>query len=159
MTTERAEGMDLLHPVSFSRCTPAVRVVFMIAVLAVLAACGRGAPDADSLKESFALQVAANEFVRDFARDGDELSFTGPGPDGGTAMWRVRIDSAVVEENADDAEQNPFKGTVTSSWYADGRLIEPSGRDSNLPIELISNGVSQDCWALWDKASERWGWE
>jgi hypothetical protein len=144
---------------SFSSIRPAIRLALALVLMAGLTACGSAAPDTDSLRESFAMQVAANSFVTDFARDGDELTFTGPGPEGGTAEWRVRIDSAVVEANTDDPEQHPFKGTVRSSWFADGRQIEPSGSESNLPFELISNGVSQDCWALWDTEAERWGWE
>ena len=35
-----------------------------------------------------------------------------------------------------------------SSWYADGPRVEPSGRDSNLPLELTDNGLAQDCWAV-----------
>jgi hypothetical protein len=130
-----------------------------IALAILTAACGRGGPDEASLRDSFAQQVAANEWVADFARNGDELTFTGPGPEGGTAMWRIQIDSAVVEENADDPERHPYKGTVRSSWYADGVKIEPSGNQANLPLELISNGVSQDCWALWEPEAQRWGWE
>ncbi|HEX6314051.1 MAG TPA: hypothetical protein VFZ73_04300 [Gemmatimonadaceae bacterium] len=130
-----------------------------LALALFTAACGGGGPDEASLRDSFAQQVAANEWVSDFARNGDELTFTGPGPEGGTAMWRIEIDSAVVEENTDDPERHPWKGTVRSSWYADGVEIEPSGSESNLPLELISNGVSQDCWALWEPDTERWGWE
>jgi hypothetical protein len=142
--------------------TPAMRAIHLLVVTAIAAvsiACGGGAPGDDSLKDSFAQQVAANEFVSDFARDGDELTFTGPDGAGGNTMWRVRIDSVVVEENTEDAEAHPYKGTVKSSWYADGQLVEPSGQESNLPLELISNGVSQDCWALWEASNERWGWE
>ena len=71
--------------------------------------------------------MAANEWVDGFARDGDVLTFTGPGPEGGTAMWRIEIDSAVVEPYAEDPETHPYKGTVLSSWYADGQEIRPSG--------------------------------
>jgi hypothetical protein len=31
--------------------------------------------------------------------------------------------------------------------------------ESNLPIELLDNGVSQDCWAFWNPATNRWDWE
>lgn len=137
----------------------AARLILTTALAAAISACGTGAPDADSLKDSFARQVEANMFVSDFSRDGDDLTFSGPGPEGGTAMWRIHIDSAVVEENTEDAERHPFKGTIQSSWYADGQEIEPSARESNLPFELISNGVSQDCWALWDPSASGWGWE
>jgi hypothetical protein len=70
----------------------------------------------------------------------------------------VHIESAVIEDNANEAQ--PYKGTIASSWYADGQKIEPSGADSNLPLELTSNGLSNgECWAFWDKAGEKWSWE
>jgi hypothetical protein len=37
--------------------------------------------------------------------------------------------------------------------------VEPLGKNSNLPVELMSNGLSQDCWAFWEKESSRWSWE
>lgn len=124
------------------------------------AACGGGAPSADGLKDSFAQQLAANKFVTDFNRNGDEVTFTGPGAEGGTAKWRVKLDSAVVEPNAGkDANAHPFKGTIKSSWFSDGQQVKPAGARSNLPIELMSNGLSQECWGLWDPAAKRWGWE
>jgi hypothetical protein len=123
---------------------------------AVTSACG-GGPDEASLRESFARQLAANGFVKDFQRNGDELTFTAPGAEGGTAKWRVQIDSAVIEPN--DAEAQPYKGTVKSSWYSDGQPVRPSGGESNLPFELLSTGLSQDCWAFWDSAAGRWAWE
>lgn len=120
------------------------------------AACG-GAPDAGGLRESFAQQVRANTFVQNFEHTGDDITFTGPGAEGGTARWRIHIDSAVVEATEDQPE--PYKGTVKSSWYSDDVLVPPTGRDSRLPIELLSNGVSQDCWAVWDPTTRSWGWE
>jgi hypothetical protein len=131
----------------------------MAVAIATAVACGGGPPGADGLKESFAQQVAANQFVKDFARTGDELTFSGPGAEGGSAKWRVHIDSADVAANTDKLDVHPFKGTVKSSWFADGQQIKQAGAKSNLPFELISNGVSQECWALWDKATGRWGWE
>ena len=119
------------------------------------AACSR--PDVQSLRDSFAQQVASNSAVKDFNRSGDDLTFSGPGVESDVAKWRVHIDSAVIESQKDGPM--PYKGTVKSSWFVDGRRIEPRGRDSNLPIPLISNGVSQDCWAFWDKTAKRWSWE
>jgi hypothetical protein len=121
----------------------------------MMAACG--APDTQGLRESFVQQVRANQFVSDLKHGGDELTFTGPGPEGGQAKWRVVIDSAVVERQ--DNEKQPYKGTVKSSWYADGQAIRSTPARSGLPFELLSNGVSQDCWALWDPAANRWAWE
>ncbi len=114
-------------------------------------------PQEAGLRDSFAAQLSANEFIKDFKRNGDELTFSAPGADGGTAQWRVTIASAVVEANDNPAQ--PYKGTVKSSWYSDGRPVEPAGRNSNLPVELMSNGLSQDCWAFWEAASQRWAWE
>jgi hypothetical protein len=127
----------------------------MIAAALPLAACGT--PSVDSLRESFAQQVASNRFVRDFQRTGDDLVFSGPDGAGGEAKWRIHIDSAVIEPNED--EKQPYKGTVKSSWFANDRLIQPTGRDSNLPIELLDKGVSQDCWAFWDTQTRSWSWE
>jgi hypothetical protein len=123
----------------------------------LLSACGSGAPDEGSLRDSFAAQLAANEFIRDVQRNGNEITFSGPSPDGRTGSWRVVIDTATVEPNDDPGQ--PYKGTVLSSWSVDGQPVQPSGRDSNLPIELTSNGLAQDCWALWNATGERWEWE
>ena len=134
------------------------RSILQIAVVLLLAlsltACGK--PGADGLRDSFAQQMAANRFIKDFQRNGDDLSFSGPGAEGGMAKWRIHIDSAVVEPNDDPAK--PYKGTVLSSWYSDDQLIRPNGRDSLLPIELTDNGLGQDCWALWNAAAKKWEW-
>ena len=119
------------------------------------------------LRESFAQQLAANRFVKDFQRNGEELTFSGPGAEGGVGKWRVRIDSAVIEPNYDPAQLDkavldpaqPYRGVVKSSWYSDNRLVTPRGRESNLPIELTSNGLAQDCWANWVKDTKKWSWE
>ena len=131
-----------------------LRVLLILAALP-LAACGK--PGGESLRGSFAQQIASNRFVRDFQRSGDELLFFGPDGAGGDAKWRIHIDSAVIESN--DDEKQPYKGTVKSSWYANEQPIQPTGRDSNLPIELSDKGVSQDCWAFWEPETKRWGWE
>jgi hypothetical protein len=129
----------------------------LAAAIAALIAAGCGRPTADDLRDSFAQQLAANKFVKDFQRRGEELQFTGPDVDGSTIRWRVHVDSAVVESNGDAGK--PFKGIVKSSWYAADRRVVPTGSESNLPLELISNGVAQDCWALWNTATRRWEWE
>ena len=131
----------------------------LLAFAALGAACS-GAPGEQGLRDSFAQQLGANKFVKEFQRSGDDMTFIGPGPEGGTAKWRVHIDSAVVEPNEDKkTNPSPYKGTIHSSWYADGQKIQASASDSHLPIELMSNELSQDCWAFWDEAGKKWGWE
>ena len=126
----------------------------LVSVAVVVAACG---PPVSDLRDSFAQQLSANKFIKDFHRSGDDLTFTGPGADGGVAKWRVHIDSVLVEQNGDPAQ--PYKGTVKSSWFSDDKPVLPRGRDSHLPIELIANGLGQECWALWQQAEKRWSWE
>lgn len=123
----------------------------------LLPACGSGGPDEATLRDSFVAQLSANSFVRDVQRSGEEVMFSAPAAEGGTASWRVRMDEARIEENDDPAM--PYKGTIKSSWYSNGQLVQPSGRESNLPVELTSNGLAQECWALWNSASRRWEWE
>ena len=120
-----------------------------------LAACGK--PGVETLRTSFAQQVASNHFIRDFQRNAEDLIFSGPGVEVDDATWRIHIDSAVIEPNDDEAL--PYKGIIKSSWYANGQVIRPSGRDSNLPIELMANGLSQDCCAFWNKTTGQWDWE
>jgi hypothetical protein len=134
-----------------------MRILQAIALAVAVAASACSKPDTGSLRESFAQQMASNRFIKDFRRNADELTFSGPGAEGGTATWRIQIESAVIEPNADEAQ--PYKGIVKSAWYSDGQRVVPTGTRSNLPVELQSNGLSQDCWALWDKAAGRWGWE
>ena len=132
-----------------------IRAALVLALLPL--ACGDGRPSESDLRDSFAEQLTANAFVRDVQRNGDEITFSGPAAGGGAGAWRVRIESSTIEPNDDPAL--PFKGTVTSSWYSDGQLVQPSGRESNLPVELTSNGLAQDCWALWNREASRWEWE
>lgn len=132
-----------------------IRRSVAIAMALMAVACGK--PSDQSLRDSFAQQVGAIKFIKDFQRKGDDVTFAGPGAEGGVAKWRVHIDSATVEPNSNQAQ--PYKGTIKSSWYSDGQLVKPSPRDSNLPIELMSNGLSQDCWAMWDPAAKEWSWE
>ena len=133
----------------------ALRLAHVLIAALAIAACGK--PGVDDLRESFAQQLGSNRFIKDFQPSGDDLTFSGPGADGGVAKWLVHIDSAVIEPNDDPAQ--PYKGVVKSSWYSDNQLVRPRGRDSNLPIELMANGLSQDCWAFWDKAAKRWSWD
>ena len=115
--------------------------------------------NADSLKESFAKQLATTPMVRDLERRGDDLLFEGPGPKvGTTAKWRIHIDSVAIEPSGDS--RTPYRGVVKSSWYANDQLVQPdmSARQSNLPVPLTSTGLAQDCWALWDPERDAWGW-
>jgi hypothetical protein len=125
-------------------------------VAATLLAAGCGKPGVDGLRESFAQQLAANTSVKDFQRSADGLRFTGPGADGSVARWRVQIDSAVIEPSTELGK--PYKGVVKSSWYADDHKVTPDAFESNLPLELISTGLAQDCWALWNQADRKWEW-
>jgi hypothetical protein len=94
-----------------------LRIAIALAVV-VAAGCSR-APNETSLRESFASQLSANPAVKNFHRAGDDLLFSGPGIEGGTDEWRVRIDSAAIEPSKDAT----YKGTVKASWYADGRVV------------------------------------
>ena len=128
----------------------------LLVLLALTTACN-SAPPADGLRDSFAEQLSANKFISDFQRSGDNITFKGPRPDGTPSIWRVHIDAATVEAQKD--EKQPFKGTVTSSWFVNGEKVEITGADSNLPIELTSTGLGKECWAFWDAGAKRWGWE
>ena len=134
------------------------RLLPILALLAVLpSGCGGGRPSESGLKDSFAEQLIANSFVRDVQRSGDTITFSAPTEAGPAGSWRVTLDTAVVEPQ--DTPATPYKGTVTSSWYENGRLVQTKGRESQLPLELTSNGLAQECWALWNNAASRWEWE
>ena len=132
-----------------------LRTTLILVVLA--SACGDGRPSASDLRASFAAQLAANRFVSNVQPEDDTITFSWLATDGRVAAWRIVIDSVDVQPNDDPSL--PYKGTITSSWYSDGQLVQPSGRESNLPVELTSNGLAQECWALWNSASARWEWE
>ncbi len=126
-------------------------------VLALLVSACSSAPGESGLRDSFAQQLASNRFLTDFARDGDTLTFKAPSPDGTPAAWRVHIDSVKIEPQ--ENTRQPFKGTVASSWFVNGQQVAITGADSNLPRELTSNGLGQECWALWEPGKKTWGWE
>ena len=128
----------------------------LVAAVTVTACAAR--PDEMNLRDSFAEQIASVAGVTGFERDGDELTFSGPDGRGGTAGWRVRIDSAVLEPGPD--EQVPYQGHIVSSWYRDGELIEPLGTMSGLPDAFLDPavGVAQECYALWDAEANAWDW-
>ena len=133
------------------------RLGLIWAVAAVAAGCAAATePGADNLKASFTAQVERVASVSAAERTGDELTFTETQADGAEVQWRVTIDSAVVEEPA--VEGAPTQGHVVSSWYADGELIEPLGSMSRLPDTFLETGIAQECYALWDEETGRWGW-
>ena len=109
-----------------------------------------------NLRSSFADQIASVAGVSSFEQDGDELRFSGPDGRGGTAAWRVRIDSTELLPGPD--EQAPYEGHVVSSWYRDGEPIEPLGSMSGLPDAVQRAGIAQICYALWDPATNIWTW-
>ena len=127
--------------------------------LVAIAAVGCAQPQADeeSLRNSFAEQIATSSFVSDFAREGDELSFSGPDGEGGTATWHVRIETSLVEPNEFD-DANPFQGRILSEWQKDGEIVEYLGNMTALPKEFLDRGVAQECWAYWAGAERRWDW-
>lgn len=125
-----------------------------VLVMLLTAACGK--PSERDLRDSFAQQMAANKYVKDFQKNGDDLTFTGPGADGTVIKWRVHVDSSVIDDTKD--AEKPYKGTVKSSWYAGNYKVEPERLESNLPLELISTGLAQDCWAIWNKTTKQWEW-
>jgi hypothetical protein len=130
-------------------------VLFVVLMLAAVG-CSQ-TPGASGLRDSFAQQLSSNKFVSEFSRSGDEMTFKGPRPDGSPGTWKVHIDTATVEKQS--SEKQPYKGTVASTWSVDGQPINITGADSNLPIELTSNGLGQECWAFWEADAKRWSWE
>ena len=73
------------------------------------------------------------------------------------AKWRVQIDSATIELQADGTTKD--KGLVKSSWYVNGEPIRPRGSQSDLPLPFLDAGIAQECWALWDSSSHQWSWK
>ena len=138
---------------------PFSAVVLRLAGLALaLVAVGCGsAPGEDGLRDSFMQQLTANKAVTSPERSGDSITFKGPRGDGTPADWRVQITSASVEPQPD--EKQPYKGVVKSSWFMNGEEVKITGSVSNLPIELMSNGLSQECWAFWEADGKLWSWE
>ena len=84
------------------------------------------------------------------------MTFSAPDLSGNDAQWQVRIGSAVLEPQDDEAL--PFRGLITSSWYADGELVEYLGSLSALPKAIEDAGVGQECWAFWETDTRRWDW-
>ena len=131
--------------------------LMVMMVMMAPAGCAGAQADDESLRDSFAEQIETSSFVSDFSRDGDELTFSGPGRDGGTAEWRVVFDTSLVEPNQFD-DARPYTGRVTSDWYADGEIVEYLGNMSALPKEILDRGLGQECWANWLEDERRWSW-
>jgi hypothetical protein len=128
-----------------------------MAMVVALAQCAGAQADDESLRNSFAEQVAASGFVTDFSRDGDEFTFSGPDAEDRPAAWRVRITSSFVEPNLFD-EAVPFVGRITSEWYVNDELVEYLNTMSALPKKYLDLGVGQECWGNWIEAERRWDW-
>ena len=122
-----------------------------------LAHCAAAQADEESLRDSFAEQIATSSFVADFARGGNKLTFSGPDADNQPAEWRVLITSALVEPNLFDDEM-PYQGHITSEWYANGHLVEYVGSVTALPTAYLDRGIGQECWAYWVEAEQSWDW-
>ena len=136
---------------------PAIRGLIGAMAAAVAAGCAAAVePGAESLKASFAAQIEGIASVSAVERTGDTLSFTETRADGAEVRWRVAVESATVAPP--DVDGAPVQGRVVSSWRADGELIEPLGSMSRLPDAFLEEGIAQDCWALWDAETGRWGW-
>ena len=123
----------------------------------VTVGCTQPQADEDSLRASFAERIASSDFIDAFSREGDELSFSGPDGNGGTATWSVRIETAVVEPNEFD-ETSPFQGRVVSEWRQDGEIVEYLGTMTALPTAFLDRGIAQECWAYWIEAEHHWDW-
>ena len=119
--------------------------------------CAQPQADEDSLRSSFSERIATSSFVSDFEREGDELRFSGPDGEGGTAAWIVRIETALVEPNEFD-EASPFIGRILSEWVKDGKVAEFLGNMTAIPKEFQDRGLAQECWAYWIEANSAWDW-
>ncbi len=120
--------------------------------------CAQPQADEDSLRASFAEQIATSDFVDDFSQEGNELSFSGPDGEGGTAAWVVRIETSLVEPVEFDDEM-PFTGRILSEWKKDGEVAQYLGNMTALPKPFLDRGLAQECWAFWIEADRRWSWE
>ena len=134
--------------------------IVVLAALVPLVQCAGAEPaepNDESLRASFAQRIETTDLVSDFGRDGDELRFVGPDGEGGTAAWRVVIDTSLVEPRQFD-EAVPFEGRLTSEWYADGEIVEYLGTMTALPQVYLDRGLAQECYANWIEAEKTWDW-
>ena len=132
------------------------RQVAWLLGLVTLAGCGSGAFSEEGLIESFAQQIASIEFVRDFERQENQVTFAREDAGGLDVRWRVQIETTVIEPYDDAA--TPHRGIVRSAWYADDRLVTNTETTSRLPAWILDTGLSQDCWAFWVEETQQWDW-
>ncbi|MDP6582277.1 MAG: hypothetical protein QF681_16610 [Vicinamibacterales bacterium] len=125
-----------------------------VGYLLAVAACAPVEPDEMNLRDSFVSQITAVDGVVDVARNGDELTFSGPDDTGRTASWRVRIESAVLKPGPGGETQ----GHIVSSWLRDGEEVVFLGTMSAIPRVYLDTGVAHECYAVWDPAASTWGW-
>ena len=129
--------------------------LLVLGLSAVVVAC-RAAPE-QQLKDSFVQQIASSGIVRDFQQKADEVLFAAKYGERLDAQWRVHVDSASIERDADGT--TPYKGVIKSSWYVNGEQIRPRGDQSDLPLAFLDKGIAQECWAFWDKRNHQWSWK
>lgn len=139
-----------------------------LALAGAIAACGPSEdpappepqPDVETLRASFIAQIESIDLVKDFAADGDEVSFARPDGSGQDVEWRVRIDSLEVEFGEGEGAQTV--GHVLSGWTANGRPITvwegPTGPMTDMPRWVLDAGLATVCLALWDGEANAWGW-
>jgi len=132
-----------------------LRLALIIAAFAM--GCAQPQADDEGLRASFADRISTSSFVSDFTREGDNLKFSGPDGEGGSAEWGVRIDTALVEPNEFD-EVMPYQGRITSEWTVNGEVVEYLGNMTALPEQFLERGLGQECWAYWVEAEGRWDW-
>lgn len=113
-------------------------------------------PNVDNLRASFVDQIRAIPLVDNLERNGDFISFTRQDGSGEEVDWRVHIDSAVLEPFADEA--TPYRGIVESTWHVNDAVVYPKGNISGLPMWILDQGLSQDCWAFWEAEAKVWSW-
>ena len=124
---------------------------------ALLGACTAGEPSPESLRSSFAAHIADIDFVEDFKRDGDFISFIREDGGGARVGWQVHIDTTEIVPHEDDVA-TPYRGIVKSTWHLDDHPVISRGDESGLPQWVLETGLSQDCWAFWNIDLQAWTW-
>jgi hypothetical protein len=91
--------------------------------------------------------------VKEFQRNGDDMTFIGPGPKAAPPNGACISTPPSSNRTRTKGESVAVKGTIKSSWLADGQKIERTP-PVEPPFELNSNGLSQDCYGFWDQLKE-----